>query len=186
MKKITLNNLQDVFASKVISLETAELKGYELIEELFCDSSGFSASNEAALTKSQLETKLIEILKDNPTVYACVTRQGMFQVYVGIFKKAAKKISKVIAGNTLEIVQGEPHMQGTKRIIRLYDTNIITFEGHKITLNNGGYPTRTTHRRMNDNLPAGFGGVYAKGGESWLDRHGKQIPFVNGELTIQL
>jgi hypothetical protein len=39
--KITKDNLQDVYKSQEMSIDLLELKGYELVDELFVDSSGF-------------------------------------------------------------------------------------------------------------------------------------------------
>jgi hypothetical protein len=58
--KITKNNLNEVYKSKVKSVETMELMGYELIEILFVDNSGFGAENEPAYTQTGFEKKLLE------------------------------------------------------------------------------------------------------------------------------
>lgn len=39
--------------------------------------------------------------------------------------------------------------QGNKTIVRLYDTDIVSFDDESITLNHGGFKTATTKRRMN-------------------------------------
>lgn len=103
MKAITLSNLHDVYKVKLMTEETAILKGYELIEELFVDSSGFGSESEPALTRSGFERELEKLLKKHGKLHACITRAGQFQVYIGLFKKTGKKISKRIDNNTLEI-----------------------------------------------------------------------------------
>jgi len=62
---------------------------YEEIETLFCDSSGMGSSNEPALTQSQAESQVQDILKKNKNVelFCGLTSIGQFQVYVTIYKK---------------------------------------------------------------------------------------------------
>lgn len=145
--KITINNINDVFKSKAISIETMQYKGYELVTELFCDSSGLGADNEMALTKSQLIEKLNHLLNEYKTIYTTITNQGQFQIYLGIFIKTKKTIqSKKIDNNTLEIIDGD------KKIIRLYDTDILTIENGILTLSSGGFQTHTTKARLNKYL----------------------------------
>ena len=88
--KITKQNIQNVYKCKKASVETMELKGYELINELFVDNSGFGASDELALTQSQFERDLNSILDKHKTLYAKITNAGQFQVYIGLFKKIRK------------------------------------------------------------------------------------------------
>lgn len=85
--KITKNNIDDVRKSKKASVESMAKKGYRMIDELFCDSSGFGAEDELALTYSQLKAKLSEILAENPVIYTKITNAGQFQIYLGIFLK---------------------------------------------------------------------------------------------------
>ena len=56
-------------------------KGWKEVDSLFCDSSGFGAPGEPALTYAQLIAKL-EVGKG----YA-ITQVGQFQVYVGVFER---------------------------------------------------------------------------------------------------
>lgn len=143
---LTLSNYTRVFGASASTIETMELKGYELVEEVFADSSGFGQDDEYALSVSQFEQRTKELLREHGTLTAKITGQGMFQVYVGFFKKTGAKISKTIASNVLLIDRGDG-----KRIIRLYDTNIITENGDgTITLNTGGFNTMTTSKRMNE------------------------------------
>ena len=39
--------------------------------------------------------------------------------------------------------------QDKKTIVRLYETDIVSFDDESITLNHGGFKTATTKRRMN-------------------------------------
>ena len=155
MKKITLGNIEDVFNCKMMSRETAELKGYELFDEFFVDSSGFGTESEPALKVENFKKRLESIFRHNPdkTFYACLTGIGQFQVYVGLFTKTGKKRSKRVASNTLEITNDD----GT-RAIRLYETDILTFspDGKSVQLDSGGHKTKTTKERMIQFLPRGF------------------------------
>lgn len=171
-------NYKNVYKAKKVSVDTMELKGYKLIDELFVDSSGFGSEDEPALTPDNFEKKLLELLNEHGQLNATITGAGQFQVYVGLFKKEGVKQSKIIAPNTLEIIDGD------KRIIRLYDTNIITFEPGKITLNTGGFNTRTTSDRMNKFLSEGF--VYRCKWEFYYrnSRTAKSYKFENDILTI--
>jgi hypothetical protein len=63
-------------------------EGWELVEELFCDSSGCGQPNEPALTVKQLLEKL------EPGYGYAITREGQFQVYLGKFKKVDNDGSK--------------------------------------------------------------------------------------------
>lgn len=148
--KITINNLQDVFKSKKASVEMMELKGYQLIDELFVDSSGFGADDEPAMTKLQFETKLQEIVAIHGTVISKITKVGQFQVYVGLFKKTGKAIAKKIDNNTYRIETSGGYK------IRLHDTDILTFGNGEVTIRNGGYYTKTTKDRINKYLPRGL------------------------------
>ena len=136
-----MNNWQDVFKAKHSTVETMQLQGYELIEELFVDSSGFGIESEPALTVDSFENKIQSLLNEYGKLTAKITMAGQFQVYVGLFKKTGKKMSTRVANNTLLIDYGNG-----KRAIRLHDTDIITENGDgTITIDNGGWATRTTH-----------------------------------------
>jgi hypothetical protein len=164
--KITQNNIKDVYRSKKCSIETAELRGYELIENLFVDSSGWGAEDEPALTAGQFEKKLLDIIKEHGPVYAFLTDAGQFQVYLGLFKRTGKSKCKKIANNTYEISRAGVFS------IRLHDTDIITIKGDKIILSSGGYRTRTTKDRLNKYLP--YGRVFQKDYE-WFFQDGKNV-----------
>lgn len=128
------------------------LRGYELVEELFyVDNSGFGVSDELALTIPYFEQKGKALLTEHGSLYTAITNAGQFQVYVGFFKKTGKSKSKKVANNTLEIDHGNG-----KSSIRLHDTDILTFENGKVTLDSGGWQTVTTKQRLNRFLPSGY------------------------------
>lgn len=175
--KITLDTMDKVFRAKKSSVETMELKGYRLIEEFFVDSSGFGADYELALTKENFLVKLTELLKEHGQLTAKITGNGQFQVYVGLFKKNTRAVGKIVGNNTLEIKKDH------KRIIRLYDTDILTFlDNGKIVFNSGGFNTRTTTARMNEFLYKGY--VYRKNWELMYHYNGKDYKFENDTLTV--
>ena len=153
--KLTINNLNDVYRAKMATPETLELKGYTWITNLFADSSGVGLESEASYTQSQLITELTKLVKKYGIVYAYITNAGYFQVNIGIYLKTGKKIAKKIDNNTLLIEYPD------YKAIRLHDTNILVFKNNTITLNSGGYQTRTTKDRLNKYLPQNFN-VYQK------------------------
>jgi hypothetical protein len=144
---ITKANIDDVYKSTKSSIETLELKGYELVENLFVDNSGFGSDDEPALTRSSFESRLIELLNQHGPLYAFITDVGQFQVYIGLFKKTGKPRAVKIANNTYRVDLG------TKEAIRLHDTNILVFDADHVTLNSGGWLSQTTKDRMNQYLP---------------------------------
>jgi hypothetical protein len=148
--RINENTTLKVYKCKMESIESMELKGYELIDELFVDSSGFGTDDEPALTAFNFERKVIELCKLHGTLTAKITNRGQFQVYVGLFKKVSKGIAKKLSGrNTYKIDYP------TTDAIRFHDTDILVFESDHVTLNSGGYFTKTTKERMNTYLPDG-------------------------------
>lgn len=149
--RIYKHNIDDVFKSPIASIETMELKGYKLIDNLFVDNSGFGSPDEPAYTASQFITKLTAILDQEGMVYTTITDQGQFQVYVGVFKKTGKSRARKIANNTLEVLDDN----GDVEAIRLHDTNILTYDVDHVTLNSGGWQTVTTKARLNQYLPDG-------------------------------
>lgn len=147
--KITIDNIQDVFKAKPATIETMELKGFELVEEFFVDSSGFGLESEPALTPATFEDRLTRLIEREGPLEAVLTGIGQFQVYVGLFRKSGKSKAKKIANNTYLIDNGD------SRAIRLHDTDILTEHKGWITLNNGGWQSKTTKERMNTYLPDG-------------------------------
>lgn len=148
MKKITLQNLADVSKAPQKDRETCELMGYELVAELFADSSGFGQDNEPALTVSQFEKETRELVEKHGTLYAALTGVGMFQVYVGFFTKTGAKRAKTAGTHTLHIETNGGYK------IRYHATDVIEYHDRDIILNNGGWATVTTRKRINDHLPA--------------------------------
>ena len=61
-------------------------KRYERVDSLFCDSSGFGAANEPALTIDQLMAKLGELIDEHGEIYVAVEETGQFQIYLGVWK----------------------------------------------------------------------------------------------------
>lgn len=180
--KITASTMDKVYQSKLSSVETIELRGYELIDTLFVDSSGLGLESEPALTQSGFERELSQIIKDNGgEVYTWIVSAGMFQVYVGVFKKTGVKHSKVIANNTLEVYNDDGKVQA----IRLHDTNIITYhDDGTIELSSGGWRTKTTKERLNAYLPSGWW-IEQKNWEWYLHKNDERIEFEDG-MRIQL
>jgi len=147
--RITKDNLQDVYRAKRGDKETMQLKGYELIKELFVDSSGFGQENELALTQGGFMFELSELIEEHKALTAKITNAGQFQVYMGLFKKTKPSQIKKLANNTYKIDTEE------LEAIRLHDTNILTYEHDYIILNSGGFHTPTTKDRINKYLPKG-------------------------------
>lgn len=143
--KITASNLTDVFKSPKASVQTMELKGYQLIEEFFVDNSGLGSPSEPALTALQFQEKLSLLIEEHGSFYTSITNQGQFQVYLGVFKKTGNKNARKIANNTLEIIR-----EG-QRVIRFHDTDILIFDetSNTVELFNGGFFTATTKDRLN-------------------------------------
>jgi hypothetical protein len=62
--------------------------GWKLVEELFCDSSGFGASDEPALSVEQLKRKLTELQRTEGKAYGYgIIEAGQFQLYLGVFER---------------------------------------------------------------------------------------------------
>lgn len=171
------NTLNKVYHCKPASVETMQLKGYELIDELFVDSSGFGLESEPALTVSNFEKRLLELLKDHGKLTAKITSQGMFQVYIGLFKKVRKSQIEKVKNNTYKIKTDKGYK------IRLHDTDIIEFRDDKIILNTGGYYTNTTKKRMNEFLPSKYY-VYQKDFTWYLkDKESNKDTVFNGPMV---
>ena len=171
--------MQDVYRAKLSSVDTMELKGYELIKELFVDSSGMGAADEPALIQSQFKTELTELLKKHGSLTAKITNAGQFQVYVGLFKRTGASKMHKVANNTYRINSENGF------IIRLHDTDILSSQDGIITLDSGGFDTHTTKDRMNRFLPARYS-VYQKDWAWYIkdSKENKTIPFKDG-ITLQ-
>ena len=181
MTKITTSTIENVFKAKVMSRENMELKGYELIDEIFSDSSGFGLENEPAATVSQLARKLKQLTSEHGALYVTITGMGMFQVYVGVFKRTGTKKATIYASNTLRFVNDEGDI-----VYRLYDTNIVTVKVKTgdVILDNGGFSTMTTHKRMNDILRKELGLSSWVGRKNWVSVCNKE-PFVNNVYLLK-
>lgn len=85
--------------------------------------------------------------------------------------------SKKIANNTYLKRDGE------NIVIRLHETNIITFQpDEKIVVSSGGWRTVTTKDRLNKYLPAGLGIAQERGIWYWhRTGDGLRIPFTDGD-----
>ena len=178
--KITKDNLDDVFKSKPCSVDTMKLKGYRLIDTLFVDSSGFGLESEPALTASEFEREFRKYVDLNGVVYTSLVGVGQFQVYVGIFAKA-KRVAKKVAHETLQFKN-----DNGDTVIRYHDTNILTFkkDSEVIELDNGGYETVTTKKRLNQYLPNRY---YVKQANyQWyvVDNLLKKSIFFDNKLTL--
>ena len=95
MKEIT--KPEDLFSSSNLSqfsVEEIEAEGYQLIETLFCDSSGFGSSFERAMNKEQAAKKVQSLISEHGKMYGALTGVGQFQVYVSLFKNVKKARAK--------------------------------------------------------------------------------------------
>jgi hypothetical protein len=180
--KITYNTIDKVFGAKLCSVDTMQLKGYELVEEYFVDSSGLGEENEPALTKSQLEYKLKRLL-DKPEykngLTAKITGQGMFQVYLGLFKRTGKSRMRKVANNTY-IIESE---NGFK--IRFHDTDIFEkLPGGAYLLNSGGWNSKTTKERLSEWVHRETGARFYQKNWEWYIQDGdaEPIKFYDGIL----
>ena len=99
------------------------------------------------MTADQFIHELRELLDQYDTLYTWVVGVGMFQVYIGCYIKGGEKRAKIVGNNTLEIKYTD------HTAIRLHDTDIIKFYPDKMIIDNGGWATRTTHKRLNQWLP---------------------------------
>jgi hypothetical protein len=61
-------------------------KKFELIEDLFCDASGFGAPYEPALTQDQLKIKLGQLIDEHGPVLCAIRSVGQFQLYLAVWK----------------------------------------------------------------------------------------------------
>ncbi|HIB00827.1 MAG TPA: hypothetical protein EYO31_02795 [Phycisphaerales bacterium] len=61
-------------------------KLYERVDTLFCDSSGFGAPGEPALTIDQLMAKLGDLIEEHGEIRVAIESEGQFQIYLGVWK----------------------------------------------------------------------------------------------------
>jgi hypothetical protein len=69
-------------------------EGWEKVDELFCDSSGFGSESEPALTQRALRAKLLEYVRADETFGFAITEVGQFQCHVGVYKANGEKVRK--------------------------------------------------------------------------------------------
>ena len=81
-----INQAKDIFTIPNGSDDDINIKGYQEVANLFCDSSGLGAADEAALTPDQLLVKVKELKAKHKQIYAAITGKGQFQVDVTIYK----------------------------------------------------------------------------------------------------
>lgn len=177
--KITNENINDIFKANKKNHEVVQGLGYELIEHIFCDSSGLGADDEPAKTPSQLTEHIKELLKKDNPIHVYITDTGQFQCYLSAYRKMSKNETKrteakQLEGNTFLIVEGD------KRTIFLYNTPIITEEDGALTLDHGGYETKLTKDRMSKYIGKA---MYQKDFKWYIDNGGEHIPYENG-MTI--
>lgn len=179
--KININNIEDIFKAGKASDSTMKLKGFELITEIFCDNSGVGSDNEMAYTRPQVIAKVTELIKEHGELTAKITGVGQFQIWLGLFKKSGKSELKTISKNVYE------SNDNGKRIIRLYDTDIVLIDSEAIILNSGGFRTATTSKWINKYLPQGVR-VYQKNYEWYVSdtRQSNEVitPFIEG-ITVK-
>lgn len=72
-------------------------RGWKLVDTWFCDSSGFGADDEPALSVSQLKEKILVKLDEKETFGYAITQAGQFQVYVGVYQKLEPRAKKARA-----------------------------------------------------------------------------------------
>jgi len=68
-------------------------KGWKRVEDVewFCDSSGWGAPNEPALTQDQFLDELADYADKHPSHGYAIVETGQFQCYVGAFTKTRRK-----------------------------------------------------------------------------------------------
>jgi hypothetical protein len=63
-------------------------RGWELVEDLFCDGTGWGSEHEPAMTPRQLREKIKSIIsKDAKTYGFAIIECGQFQLYIGVFER---------------------------------------------------------------------------------------------------
>lgn len=62
-------------------------KGWKLVDTLFCDSSGWGADDEPALSEKQLVAKLLELQGSDKTYGYGIIEAGQFQLQLGVFER---------------------------------------------------------------------------------------------------
>lgn len=146
MKKITLENINDIFSAPLVSEET---NGYTMVESLLCDSSGWGLPSEPAYTRDQLIKYMTEKIETClQPLFVGIIDQWQFQVRLWVFVKSARNpnIKKIAVATTKEITP-------TWFKIQYHDTVVYEEYNEKIFLSNWGWTTNTTKKRINQFLP---------------------------------
>lgn len=90
-------------------------------------------------------------------------------------------------GNT-KVSSNLSELSGEETVIKLYNTNVVTFNAHRIMLNTGGWKTVTTKQRMNqasDEYDLGFT-VFQRQGMWFVSFNGDEaIPFIGNILILE-
>lgn len=180
MYRAKIDKDKGVFKAPKVS-DTTE---YELIQEHFVDSSGFGTRGELALTAGDFLDRVKQGL------YYGITGVGQFQVYIGEYKKIARKkslkdkgllSSKKIMNNTRENITLD-----NTREVKHWNTKILTFTPNgTVIIDNGGFYSATTKKRLNKYLKPYNISVYQKKYNWYIDYKGQIIDYFNGiELKI--
>lgn len=93
VQPLTLDDLADVdrlFVEHSLSIpalgdSTDDVEAEEL-EVLFCDTSGWGAPNEPALTLAQFEAKVRALVEEHGPIMLGVGETGQFQAYVHVWR----------------------------------------------------------------------------------------------------
>jgi hypothetical protein len=89
--------------------------------------------------------------------------------------------------NTFTGVQTTTYMQGDELVGVYRGTPVASKLGNRVTLNTGGWKSRTTKLRMNQfsrNFCGGVFSVYQKDYEWFVSIHGKTIPFEGSTIDF--
>ena len=75
---------------KVPALDSDEISPkFKEIETLFCDSSGFGRDDESAMSLTQSEQKVKDLLDAGKQLYGAITDSGQFQVHITLYERIA-------------------------------------------------------------------------------------------------
>lgn len=121
--KITKNTISNVYKSE----KRNQANGYNLLEELFVDSSGFGTDNELALTTEQLEVKLFDFCGEYGEIYTFITNEGQFQIYLGVYTKDKDKEYKTFD-------KYNKNLKYDDNFIYSYDTKVAEIKGNNAFL----------------------------------------------------
>jgi hypothetical protein len=91
---VEVDSPRDIFRSKDITGMDFASDEFEVVETLFCDSSGFGSPHEPALTEAEAVAKMEELIEEHGQLFSGLTGIGQFQVYVTLYKKKTKKKRK--------------------------------------------------------------------------------------------